>query len=620
MATTRIHSITSTPKAALDYVVADKVEMFDSEDMLNKNVLYVLEGEHVVRYPTLSSFVFNLSGASFYSGNVDREPYKVYQSLEAFAKEKGKYHQDAFDTKSGREVSMWHLHQSFNGNEVAPHVAHEIGIKLAEKLFAGHAVTVSTHTNTNNVHNHFIISAWNDKGLKWNNSNNNYRLIRNTSDRLCEEYGLHVLDSTKEYRLNMYVDKQGVSRAFEPTSRKIDIITERDVGVSLPDDVSGYRQTDAYVDAVVKKESVSETIKKDIDAALPSCASYDDLLHRLREMGYSIRDKKKSGEWREHISYQPPSALKGTRENKIGDGYYYTRENLTSVIEGASREAPSVSIVSDVPYVEEYVYPACMTRALNDDYKAVIDSASSSISVVPRSSFEKEIVTHIRKDDNYLRRISDSISNVSASKSKPAVSASSPLRDHSSRKDRLIEDIQNGLRSLRYIETHNVSGIGHMVVIYSAAKENHRKALVEFSSAEKALSQVARLVSVPDDARRLANSIQSNKDDVSYQIENLSGDSELLQEYNTLIARHKLDDPSVMSELRLKHDEFSARRDDIRSLIRKASNDVLEVEICLHTFERIYGKEYVRDVVSASRQTDEAQRDDKERGDKNRSR
>ena len=53
----------------------------------------------------------------------------------------------------------------------------------------------------------------------------------------------------------------------------------------------------------------------------------------LRDIGYEIKDKKKNGEWREHISFKNPTASKATRDKTLSEDGFYNRENLTSYIE-----------------------------------------------------------------------------------------------------------------------------------------------------------------------------------------------------------------------------------------------------------------------------------------------
>ena len=95
----------------------------------------------------------------------------------------------------------YHAYQSFNGYEVLPEVAHEIGVKLAEELWGDRfQVIVTTHTNTKNIHNHFCINSVSFvDGKKYYDSKKSYSFMRRISDELCEDYGLKVLRTNKFY-------------------------------------------------------------------------------------------------------------------------------------------------------------------------------------------------------------------------------------------------------------------------------------------------------------------------------------------------------------------------------------------------------------------------------------
>ena len=52
-------------------------------------------------------------------------------------------------------------YQSFAKGEVTPEVAHEIGVKLAEEMWGDRfEVVVSTHLNTQCIHNHFVLKGY----------------------------------------------------------------------------------------------------------------------------------------------------------------------------------------------------------------------------------------------------------------------------------------------------------------------------------------------------------------------------------------------------------------------------------------------------------------------------
>ena len=93
-------------------------------------------------------------------------------------------------------ILAFHAEQSFKENEVTPEIAHEIGVRLAEEMWGDRfQVVVSTHLNTKHLHNHFVINSVSFKdGYKYYSNFENTALLRKTSDELCEEYGLSVLE------------------------------------------------------------------------------------------------------------------------------------------------------------------------------------------------------------------------------------------------------------------------------------------------------------------------------------------------------------------------------------------------------------------------------------------
>lgn len=93
----------------------------------------------------------------------------------------------------------FHAFQSFAENEVTPEIAHEIGVKLAEEIWGDDfEVIISTHQNTKNIHNHFVINSVGFKnGKRYYDKRSTYARIRQVSDSLCEEYNLSVIKEKK---------------------------------------------------------------------------------------------------------------------------------------------------------------------------------------------------------------------------------------------------------------------------------------------------------------------------------------------------------------------------------------------------------------------------------------
>ena len=98
-------------------------------------------------------------------------------------------------------IMAFHGYQSFAPGECTPQMAHEIGVKLAEELWGSRfQVIVATHLDkAHHLHNHFVVNSVSfADGLRYHRSKQDYRDMRNASDRLCREYGLSVIENPKQ--------------------------------------------------------------------------------------------------------------------------------------------------------------------------------------------------------------------------------------------------------------------------------------------------------------------------------------------------------------------------------------------------------------------------------------
>ena len=98
-------------------------------------------------------------------------------------------------------VVAYHGYQSFREGEVAPDEAHAIGVELARRMWGDRfQVVVTTHLNTNNLHNHFVVNSISFRdGGKYRNSREQHKEIRRISDELCREHGKSVLENAEFY-------------------------------------------------------------------------------------------------------------------------------------------------------------------------------------------------------------------------------------------------------------------------------------------------------------------------------------------------------------------------------------------------------------------------------------
>jgi len=131
--------------------------------------------------------------------------------------------------KFGKEdgVVAYHGIQSFSpddlGAGLTPDMAHEIGVKLARKLWGDkYQVIVATHLDkANHLHSHFIVNtvSWVD-GIRYHRTEQDYYNMQIESDKLCREYGLSVIDEPKRGKSKHYgewkADQEG-----KPTYRSL---------------------------------------------------------------------------------------------------------------------------------------------------------------------------------------------------------------------------------------------------------------------------------------------------------------------------------------------------------------------------------------------------------------
>lgn len=186
MATTSIWSIKNNLKQSINYII-------NPEKTINKDY-----GKEAYNYLEISTTEYNFKNEKVcFVSSLNCSERNPYEDM--------KFTKEQYGKTDG--ILAFHGYQSFKENEVTPDIAHEIGVKFAEEMFKDYEVVVSTHQNTNHIHNHFILNSVSFKtGKKYNNNRTNLAKLRNISDSLCSEYGLSVLDEDIGYK-NTYNHK-----------------------------------------------------------------------------------------------------------------------------------------------------------------------------------------------------------------------------------------------------------------------------------------------------------------------------------------------------------------------------------------------------------------------------
>lgn len=173
----------------------------------------------------------------------------------------------------------YHGYQSFKAGEVTPEEAHKIGLETARKMWgADYQIVVTTHLNTDSLHNHFVINSVSFKtGRKFENHVSDHYRLREISDAICREHNKSVLENADFYG--------GEKKAY--WVRKNGGMTHRDM------------------------------LRRDINEALSMTASYAAFCRYLEGLGYHFtRDRNGN-----HPALIAPGWQRAVRLDRLGDKY-----------------------------------------------------------------------------------------------------------------------------------------------------------------------------------------------------------------------------------------------------------------------------------------------------------
>ncbi len=112
----------------------------------------------------------------------------------------------------GKNIA-YHGFQSFAPGEVTPEEAHCIGKETARRMWgAQYQVVVTTHLNTDKIHNHFVLNSVSFKtGKKFRNGIGDRLELRKISDAICAERNKSVIQGRKFYsnKKEYWIKKNG---------------------------------------------------------------------------------------------------------------------------------------------------------------------------------------------------------------------------------------------------------------------------------------------------------------------------------------------------------------------------------------------------------------------------
>ena len=174
-----------------------------------------------------------------------------------------------------------HIILSFKENEVNPDTAFEITQKFVEEyLGKSYEAVFVVHDNTAHVHSHIVFNSVSFvDGKKYRYEKGDWaKYIQPITNRLCQEYGLSIID----------VDDEKKERQHE-----------------------SYKEWSEYREG---NFVWSDMIKRDLDACILQAKDYEEFLELLSEKGYQIKQGK-------HLAIKPQGMTRFRRCKSLGDMY-----------------------------------------------------------------------------------------------------------------------------------------------------------------------------------------------------------------------------------------------------------------------------------------------------------
>lgn len=219
-----------------------------------------------------------------YVANPDKTEQRLFESAINCASVETAYDEmTATKKKFSKEdkVLAYHYIQSFKPGEVTPELAHRIGVEFAEECFGDRfEVVIGTHLDKGHLHNHIVVNSvsFADGGKLRSTPESYYNIIRKTSDRLCKENELSVIENPKYKGLH-------------------------------------YAEWKAQKEG---KPTIRGQMRAELDDIITHSYTMKEFWRKLNKSGYVIHRK---GENIKHTSIIPPFGKRAIRLDSLGDDY-----------------------------------------------------------------------------------------------------------------------------------------------------------------------------------------------------------------------------------------------------------------------------------------------------------
>ena len=443
MATTKLWKVVKRVDHVIDYTAnKEKTKNID----FNNYEMIVDDLRNVIDYARNA----DKTEKEFYVSGINCEPDSAYEEMQDT---KDFYHKND-------KILAFHGYQSFVQGEVSPEIAHKIGVQLANEMWGDRfQVIVTTHLNTNHIHNHLLLNSVSFKdGLKYYSNRTNTARLRHISDEICREYGLSVLEEKpcKKSKINF----------------------------------------DNYYKKSLYNDNYSNNAKRDLDLAIRQAYSYDDFLYLMKKLDYEVIFR--AGK----ISIRKEPYKRNIRiERRYGENY--SIENIKRrILEERAVRVPFIESVYNYKKVK-YPFAKRHKRAKAKGFIALYYHYCYLLKVFPNNIPQQRLPASIRADVSRMEELSNEARFLATNKIKT-------IDDLKNYKDEINFNI-NKLLSQREI-------LWKKRKLLKDENEKHRTA-EKISSINDKLSELRKGVMLCEDIETRIPKINKNLDELDTQEE-----------------------------------------------------------------------------------------------------
>ena len=348
MATTKLWKVVKRVDHVVDY--ATNKEKTRAIEFNNSYEMIVDDLRNVMEYARKA----DKTEKELYVSGRNCEPDSAYKEMQDT---KEFYHKND-------KILAFHGYQSFVQGEVSPEIAHKIGVQLANEMWGDRfQVIVTTHLNTNHIHNHLLLNSVSFKdGLKYYSNRTNTARLRHISDEICREYGLSVLEEKpcKKSKINF----------------------------------------DNYYKKSLYNDNYSNNAKRDLDLAIRQAYSYDDFLYLMKKLDYEVIFR--AGK----ISIRKEPYKRNIRiERRYGENY--SIENIKRrILEEHAVRVPFIESVYNYKKVK-YPFAKRHKRAKAKGFIALYYHYCYLLKVFPNNIPQQRLPASIRADVSRMEELSN---------------------------------------------------------------------------------------------------------------------------------------------------------------------------------------------------------------------